>query len=58
MLALSLFFLPPLSTHVLTSILPTITNDTDASLKFQFEPGGTTAVVVLVKGGNLLCVST
>ena len=30
---------------------------TDPKLGFQFEPGGTTAVVVLVKGGKLYCVS-
>ncbi len=29
----------------------------DPKLGFQFEPGGTTAVVVLVRGGNLYCVS-
>ena len=30
---------------------------TDPKLGFQFEPGGTTAIVVLVKEGNLYCVS-
>ena len=29
----------------------------DPSLNFQFEPGGTTAVAVLVKDNTLFCVS-
>lgn len=30
---------------------------TDASLRYQYEPGGTTAVVVLIKECTIYCVS-